>query len=97
VNLDLSLSGPTGTVVAADFAHPVDLTSTNLKVSLPCFLAGGRTDLIIFDIFGFVVDTSIKGEEQTDTVCLDLQALEYGAKERTGSLSWCVSPERTSR
>jgi hypothetical protein len=44
------------------------------------------TDLIIFGVFGPVGDSGIESEQETDTVCLDLKALEDSTEEGAGSL-----------
>ena len=45
------------------------------------------THLIVLGVFGSVGDSGVKGEQETDTVCLDLKTLEDGTEEGTGCLS----------
>jgi len=45
------------------------------------------TDLIILGVFSPVSDSGIESEQETNTVCLDLKALEDGTEEGTGCLS----------
>jgi len=44
------------------------------------------THLIVLGVFGSVGDSGVKGEQETDTVCLDLKALENGTEKRAGCL-----------
>jgi hypothetical protein len=82
--LNMGLSGPTSST--ADFAHTVNLTSSSLISVLKDRLFRTMTDLIILGVFGPIGDSSVESEQKTDTVCLDLKALEDGTEERTGCL-----------
>jgi hypothetical protein len=55
------------------------------------------TDLFVLGVFGLVADSSVKGEQKTDTVCLDLKTLKYGSEKGTRGLGWYVSQRRVLR
>jgi hypothetical protein len=44
------------------------------------------TDLIVLGVFSPVRDSGVESEQETDTICLDLKALEDGTEEGAGCL-----------
>jgi len=52
------------------------------------------THLIVLVVLGLEADSSVEGEQETDTVCLDLKTLEYSSKKGAWGLGWYVSQSR---